>query len=285
MDTDALRAALAELDRAWEESRAAVAQAQAELTQRTEDAHRLMAARDALRQILGEKPAQAEVETTTRGEQSVARLLGSGIGRTAVRGLRRNELVPGRAHALASAATQDVKVTFGESGGSRDLESREQQPDEAVAAPTGDTARVTATTHDVTASAQDDAVVLGRPERTVEGIRLLLQEQAERDVPLSTLRTEFRDRGWYDPEAKAPEALVYAAAKRAEAEFTNIVRTGRRSWRWSAKPDEVPQWPPPRIEIKGPFVADVAVEGPFTSGASPEGAATQDPPATPAGTE
>lgn len=81
-----------------------------------------------------------------------------------------------------------------------------------------------------------------KPERIVEGIKWLLREQAERDVHLSVLRDQFRERGWQDPQAKAPEAMVYAAAGRAERKFPQVVRTSRRTWRWTNTPDEVPTW-------------------------------------------
>ena len=86
------------------------------------------------------------------------------------------------------------------------------------------------------------AVGGAKPERTVEGIERLLRENAEHDVHLTVLRDQFRERGWLPAKAKAPDPTVYAAARRAEREFPQVVRTSRRTWRWTNTPDEVPTW-------------------------------------------
>lgn len=95
----------------------------------------------------------------------------------------------------------------------------------------------------------------GRP-RTVDAARALLLEFAEQDVDLVTIRAEFRQRGWLDPDAKAPDALVYAGLRRLEKEDVHVVRTTKKTWRYSADPDRVPH-----------YVSRSAGDGPSTSSA------------------
>lgn len=202
MQTNTLRDALAELDAAWEQNLARRAELETALREQNVEHERLLIARDALRQLLGESPTR----TPDPDPPSIS-----------------------LSH-IASALGVEVDS---------DPRTRVQ---------------VEAQTQRVPPVRTEDRTT-GRPERTVDGIGLLLQESAERDVHIADLRKEFERRGWHKPGTKVPDAAVYAAAKRAAHELPHVVRTGRYTWRWTSNPSEVPAWTTPSRSVATPSVA------------------------------